>query len=287
MNREKIEVWQDMYQLLTNAETWVNLSGTLFKILAILVVAMIVIRISKRAIEGIIMDRIKGPIHISEKRSKTLTVLIHNVVKNVIYFISLLLILGELNFELAPLLAGAGVIGLAIGFGAQHLVRDVITGFLIIYEDQFSVGDMIETGKYRGVVQEIGLRLTKLKEFSGQVHMIPNGQITEVTNFSKHNSMAVVDVSIAYEENIIEAEKAIEEISMQIYHQQESMVGEPKVLGVQELGNSEVILRVVAECLPMQHFGVARVLRKAIKMGLDERGIEIPYPRLVTYRREE
>lgn len=228
-----------------------------------------------------------GPITISEKRGKTLTALLNNVVVNVVYFIAILLIVDELGFPLAPLLAGAGVIGLAIGFGAQSIVRDVITGFFIIYEDQFAVGDFVDTGKNSGTVQEIGLRITKIKEWTGQIHMIPNGLIAEVTNFSKENSIAVVDVGIAYEENIANAETVIIEVLKEVYEQEENMVVEPTVMGVQDLGDSDVVIRVAAECNPMTHFAIARKLRRAIKDRFDQKGIEIPYPRLVTYRREE
>lgn len=275
------------YSLLTDTTFWLMIGTVLIKILVIYIVAKVVVSMLKKAIENIFRERSAGPITISEKRGKTLTALLNNVVVNVVYFIAILLIVDELGFPLAPLLAGAGVIGLAIGFGAQSIVRDVITGFFIIYEDQFAVGDFVDTGKNSGTVQEIGLRITKIKEWTGQVHMIPNGLIAEVTNFSKENSIAVVDVGIAYEENIANAEAVIMEVLKEVYEQEENMVVEPTVMGVQDLGDSDVVIRVAAECNPMTHFAIARKLRRAIKDRFDQKGIEIPYPRLVTYRREE
>lgn len=275
------------YSLLTDTTFWLMIGTVLIKILVIYIVAKVVVSMLKKAIENIFRERSAGPITISEKRGKTLTALLNNVVVNVVYFIAILLIVDELGFPLAPLLAGAGVIGLAIGFGAQSIVRDVITGFFIIYEDQFAVGDFVDTGKNSGTVQEIGLRITKIKEWTGQIHMIPNGLIAEVTNFSKENSIAVVDVGIAYEENIANAEAVIIEVLKEVYEQEENMVVEPTVMGVQDLGDSDVVIRVAAECNPMTHFAIARKLRRAIKDRFDQKGIEIPYPRLVTYRREE
>ena len=108
-----------------------------------------------------------------------------------------MLILGQVGLNLGPLLAGAGVLGLAIGFGAQSLVKDVITGFFIIFEDQFGVGDVIQIDQFKGTVEEIGIRVTRIKSWTGEVHIIPNGNIKQVTNFSTYNSIAVVDVSIA------------------------------------------------------------------------------------------
>lgn len=274
-------------QLFTDSELWLKVGLALVQIIIIYLAARVLVSILKKAVERIFVQRSHSPIRLPEKRSRTLTALLHSVIVNVVYFIAIIMILDTLGFPLAPLLAGAGVAGLAIGFGAQNIVRDVITGFFIIYEDQFSVGDFIETGKYTGTVLEIGLRVTKLKEWTGQVHMIPNGAITEVTNFSKENSMAVLDIGIAYEEKISHAEEVLEGLLMEVYQQEEDIIVEPTIMGVQDLGSSDVVLRIAAECQPMTHWAIARKLRKAIKNRFDEKGIEIPYPRLVTYRREE
>jgi small-conductance mechanosensitive channel len=281
------DLMERAYGLMTEPTFWLHIGVILIKILVIYIAAKIVVSVLKKAIERVFQKRSLGPVQLSENRGKTLTGLLNNIIKNVVYFIAILLIVEELGFPLAPLLAGAGVIGLAIGFGAQNVVRDVITGFFIIYEDQFSVGDFITTGSYTGTVQEIGLRITKIKEWTGQVHMIPNGSISEVTNYSKENSMAVLDIGIAYEENIANAEKVLDEVLKEVYLQEEDMLAEPSVLGVQSLGQSDVVLRVAAECKPVTHWAIARKLRKVIKDRFDEKGIEIPYPRLVTYRKEE
>lgn len=209
------------------------------------------------------------------------------MLKYVIYFIALVMILKAISFDVTAILAGAGVVGLAVGFGAQNLVRDIITGFFIIFEDQFNVDDFVRIGTTEGFVDEIGLRTTKIKSWTGELHIIPNGKISEVTNFSVHNSIAVVDVSIAYEENIPQAEQVLEELLMELPAKYPDMVKTPELLGVQTLGASEVVMRVIAEVIPMSHWNVARGMRKDIKLRLDEKGIEIPFPRLVMYSRNE
>jgi small conductance mechanosensitive channel len=213
--------------------------------------------------------------------------LLDNILSYVIYFIAFIMILSTIGINVKPLLAGAGIVGLAVGFGAQNLVRDIITGFFIIFEDQFSVGDYVRIGQYEWTVEEIGLRTTKVKSFSGERHVIPNGGITDVTNFSIHNSMAIVDVGIAYEEDIDRAEKVILELLETLPGKYEEIISPPQLLGVQSLGPSEVVLRIVAETEPMRHLAVSRMIRKDVKHWLDERDIEIPFPRLVMYSRSE
>ena len=122
------------------------------------------------------------------------------------------MILSTLTINVSAVLAGAGIVGLAVGFGAQSLVKDIITGFFIIFEDQFSVGDYIRVGQFEGTVEEIGLRTTKIKSWTGELHIIPNGNILEVTNFSLNNSVAVIDISVAYEENIQRVESLIQDL---------------------------------------------------------------------------
>ena len=235
--------------------------------------------------------RIQGPVtfplKFTERRETTLSKLLENVLTYVIYFISLMTILSTLDIDVKGLIAGAGIVGLAVGFGAQNLVRDIITGFFIIFEDQFSVGDYVRIGSAEGTVEEIGLRTTKIKSWTGELHIFPNGNITEVTNFSIHNSIAVVDVSIAYEENIEEAEKVMQELLLALPQKYEDLVNPPELLGVQTLGASDVVIRIVAETVPMRHWYMARMIRKEVKLCLDAHGIEIPFPRMVMYSRKD
>ncbi|MFD1734959.1 mechanosensitive ion channel family protein [Bacillus salitolerans] len=276
-----------MVEFLTNKEVWIKIGEGLLKIILILIISTILIRIGKVAIHNIFKVRAKSPLVVTERREATLTKLLVNILTYVIYFISFIMILEVFTINVTALLAGAGVAGLAIGFGAQNLVRDVITGFFIIFEDQFSVGDYIRTGTFEGTVEEIGLRITKIKSITGEIHILPNGSITDVTNFSISNSVAIVDVSIAYEGDIDRAEAVIQDLLQELPAKYEDMVKTPELLGVQTLGASDVVLRVTSEVKPMRHFAMARAIRKELKIRLDQSGIEIPFPRMVMYSRQE
>ncbi|WHT48712.1 mechanosensitive ion channel family protein [Sporosarcina thermotolerans] len=134
----------------------------------------------------------RGPIRREERRERTLLKLLENTLSYVVYFSAILAILQEFNIDVKGLVAGAGVLGLAVGFGAQSLVKDVISGFFILFEDQFSVGDYVKIGTAEGMVEEIGLRTTKLKNFTGEIFILPNGTISQVVNYSMKNSLAIV-----------------------------------------------------------------------------------------------
>jgi small-conductance mechanosensitive channel len=279
--------WDDSVDYIANRELWLGIWQASYEIIIIFIVSAIIIRFGKTVITNVFKIRSKGPIRISERRQTTLIKLLENILRYAVYFISLVMILEATGLEVTAILAGAGVVGLAVGFGAQNLVRDIITGFFIIFEDQFSVGDYIRVGAMEGYVEEIGLRTTKIKSVTGELNIIPNGNIAEVTNFSIHNSVAIVDVSIAYEEDIPMAEKVIQELLSELPEKYEELVKTPELLGVQTLGASEVVLRITAEGIPMSQWKIARVIRKEIKIRLDEKGIEIPFPRLVMYNRNE
>lgn len=276
-----------MLSILSNEELWINIGVGLVKIIAIFVLSNIFLKIVKLALHNIFKVRQKASLRISERREATLLRLLDNVVTYVVYFIAIIMTLDTLGVEVKAILAGAGIVGLAVGFGAQSLVKDIITGFFIIFEDQFSVGDYVRIGNFEGYVEEIGLRTTKIKSWTGEVHILPNGSINQVTNFSLNNSIAVVDVSIAYEGDIERAENVIRELLAELPAKYEDMVKEPELLGIQNFGQSEIVLRVTCETKPMRHWFIARALRKEIKLRLDEHGIEIPFPRLVLYNRQE
>ncbi|WP_416730116.1 mechanosensitive ion channel family protein [Fictibacillus sp. JL2B1089] len=272
--------------IFSDKEWWTGIATTSLKIVGIIILAIIFKYIVKAAIANVFKVRLKSPLRLSERRENTLFRLLDNVASYVIYFVAILTILTEFGVDIKAILAGAGVVGLAIGFGAQSLVKDIITGFFIIFENQFSVGDTVRITNFEGTVEEIGLRTTKIKSWTGELHILPNSSITEVTNFSVHNSIAVVDLSIAYEEDIDKAQNIIQEVVKNAKPNYPEMVKEPEVLGVQMLGASEVVIRVTAEVLPMTHFKIARELRKTLKHELERAGIEIPYPKMVTYQKE-
>ncbi|MBG9446256.1 mechanosensitive ion channel family protein [Cytobacillus firmus] len=276
-----------MIDKISNEETWITIGEGIFKVMAILIVTSILIRIGKLAIRNIFKVRTPSRLRISERREATLLKLLENMLTYVVFFVAAIMILSVLTIDVKALLAGAGIVGLAVGFGAQSLVKDIITGFFIIFEDQFSVGDYIRIDQFEGTVEEIGLRTTKIKNWTGEVHILPNGSIMQVTNFSLNNSVAFVDVSIAYEGDIVKVEQVLQELFEKLPEKYEDMVKPPEILGIQNMAAADVMLRVVSETLPMRHFYIARQLRKEIKLCLDEHGIEIPFPRLVMYTRNE
>jgi small-conductance mechanosensitive channel len=274
-------------ETIINDDLWTKIGVGLFKIISILIFSALFLKIVKLAIFNFFKVRQKAPIRVSERREATLMRLLTNVATYSVYFIALIMILDTLGVEVKAILAGAGIVGLAVGFGAQNLVRDVITGFFIILEDQFAVGDYVRIGNFEGYVEEIGLRTTKIKSWTGELHILPNGTITQVTNFSLNNSIAIVDVSVSHEGDIEKIETIIRELLEELPAKYEDMVKPPELLGIQNITSSEVVMRVTCETKPMRHWHVARVLRKEIKLRLDEHGIEIPFPRLVLYNRQD
>ncbi|MGV2939285.1 mechanosensitive ion channel family protein [Mesobacillus sp. LC4] len=274
-------------QKLMDEDLWFSFGEGVLKILAILIISALLIRIGKVAIHNFFKMKTRGPIRVSERREMTLMKLLENVLTYVVYFIAIMSILAAMTIDVKAMLAGAGIVGLAVGFGAQSLVKDIITGFFIIFEDQFSVGDYVRIGQFEGTVEEIGLRTTKIKSFTGEINILPNGSIVEVTNFSVYNSVSVLDIGIAYEGDIEYAEKVLQQYLETTTEKYPELVKTPELLGVQQFGASEVVLRIVAETVPMKHWYIGRQLRKDIKLLLDEHGIEIPFPRMVMYSRQE
>lgn len=279
-------IWERTLEFIMNEALWISIGTALLKILLILVLMVIVVKIGKSTIERVMILRSKTPIGYTERRQNTLIKLLQNGLTYIVYFAGILAILSTVNINVAGLLAGAGIAGLAIGFGAQSLVKDIITGFFIIFEDQFAVGDTVMINQSNGTVQEIGLRTTKIKTYTGELHIIPNGNISEVINYSIFNSLIMVDVSVAYESDVDEVERLINEFLDTALEKYPELVARPDLLGVQALGASDVVMRISAETLPMNHFKVGRMLRRDIKRFLDEHDIEIPYQKMVVFEQK-
>jgi small conductance mechanosensitive channel len=250
----------------------------MWSILLIIVIGLIIIRIGKRIIKRIFLLRGKSPIRLSNRREATLVKLLMNVMSYSTSFFVVLFVLEELGLDIGALLAGAGIIGLAVGFGAQNLIRDIISGFFIIFEDQFSVGDFIRIGEEEGVVEEIGLRITKLKSTSGAVHIIPNGQVVRVTNFSLHNSTFVIDIGIPESFNVTKAEEKLEKAFQTLHKTKGEFISPPTFIGVQDISRGEVILRVHVETKPMMQPHAIRSIRKGVKEAFGKDKIEITFP---------
>lgn len=233
-------------------------------------------------------DRAKtGTIPMPAGRADTLALLLGSLIRYVVDFVTGVSVLQLFDAPITSLLAGAGVVGLAIGFGAQNLVRDTITGFFLIFEDQFAVGDYITTAGVSGTVEELGLRITKLRDFSGELHIIPNGAIEKVTNHSRGNMRALVKVEVAYEESHEHVMRVLTGVceTLAAARPQDIMEG-PTVLGISEFAASGVVYLLIARTVPMQQWSVERDLRRSIKEAFEREGIEIPYPKRVLIPRE-
>ncbi len=276
---------EEVKDVILDEKLWLAVGLVGLKVLVIVMLSAIVVRVGKALIRKTFAVRFKGPLKYNERRHQTMSKLLENVLAYVVYFIAIIAVLSAFSINVTGLLAGAGVLGLAIGFGAQNLVRDIITGFFIIMEDQFSVGDYVRIGQAEGTVEEIGLRTTKVKGFTGELFIFPNGNVTDVVNFSIHNSIAVVDINISYESDMAKVEQLIQEFLVDIEDKYEQIIKPPELLGVQNLTTTEVVMRIIAETLPMQHFAVSRGLRRDLKEFLDKQGVEIPYPRMVMVQR--
>jgi len=283
------EALNSIYAYFSELDLWIGLGQTILKIIAIIILAYSFKNIGYKVIDGVFKDKK----HISlnnktdGKREQTLNNLSKSILSYFIMFLVIMIILDIFNVPIRTMLAGAGVAGIAIGFGAQNLIRDVIAGFFIIFENQFSVGDYIEIGEIEGDVVMIGMRNTTLRSYFGQTYIIPNGYIEVLTNYSSSNGFAMVEINIPYESDILSVEKLVAKTLVVLpekYH--DIFVGMPEIDGVQALELSNYILRVRAETLPVMQWEGARIIRKEVKEKLFEQGIEIPSPRMVVYAQD-
>jgi len=274
--------------VLENAINWFNqfftsdvIFGALSKLtytIIILFFSLMVLKFGNKVIDKII-DGDKGN---GIRRKKTLMLLLKSIFRYTIYFIVGVIILSIFGVPVASLIAGAGIIGLAVGFGAQNLVKDVINGIFILLEDQFAVGDYVSAGGVEGIVEEIGVRTTRIRNLGGGIQIIPNGEINKVINYSVGEMRVMVDVRISYEEAPAEAIAVLEELCEEIAVEKADILTDgPFVLGVNELASSSVDLRVLARTKPMEQWGMGRYIKQRIKERFDEKGIEIAYPHLV------
>lgn len=262
---------------------WMITGGV--KILVLLIAFAIIKPIGTKAIEAAI-SKMSTQRNISESRKITLQKLTVNIFSYVVFFILIIMLLSTVGINIGPLLAGAGIVGLAIGFGAQGLVSDIVTGFFILLERQVEVEDYVTAGGYDGVVEEVGIRTTKIRSFDGTLNFVPNRNISGVANHSRGNMRALVDIGIGYDENIDQAMEVLQEVAEE-FEKDERFKEGPSVLGVQSLGSSDVVIRVLGKTENMQQWAVERDMRKAMKEALDKAGIEIPFPHQVNIYRNE
>ena len=226
----------------------------------------------------------------TRQRTVTLAAVLKSLARSAIWFFAALMILGEVDINLAPLIAGAGVAGVALGFGAQSLVRDFLAGIFILIEDQYGVGDIVDVGEAIGVIESVTLRTTRLRDAAGVLWIVPNGEIRRVGNTSQLWSKSLLDIEVAYDTDLDFATQTIKSVLDTLWHENledATIIEEPQVLGVESFGPDAIVIRAVVKTEPAEQFVVARVIRARLKRAFDEAGIEIPFPQRTIWLRNE
>jgi moderate conductance mechanosensitive channel len=239
------------------------------------------LRLVIRRIERSLGHPPHGALTASEQRTRTLVSLLRSVGRAIIFVIFLFMLLSAIGLDLGPLLAGAGVVGLAISFGAQSLVKDVISGLFILIENQFGVGDVIRIEGVSGAVERMTLRVVVLRDVHGVVHTVPNGQIKMVSNLTRTWSRVVLDVGVAYKEDVDRVMAVMRDVGHELWDDPEwrpLLVDPVEVPGIESFGESSVTIRMMAKTLPLKQWDVARELRRRLKHRFDRESIEIPFP---------
>ena len=270
--------------------------------LLILVAAWVANRLVRRAIRRLVAsmseDRglaaLKAPTALARtgeipslrrvQRAETVGALLASVASFAIWTLAGLMALGTLGLDLGPLIAGAGIVGVAVGFGSQNLVRDFISGIFMLMEDQYGVGDVVDAGPATGTVEGVGLRTTRLRDVSGTLWHIPNGEIRRVGNRSQGWARALVDVEVAYSTDLDDATRTIERVAHELYLEEQwapKILEQPEVWGVEELGPDGIRVRLGAKTRPLEQWKVARELRARLKVAFDQAGIEVSAQKVV------
>ncbi len=266
---------------------WESLIQATLRILLILVLALVVLAVIRRVLAGVerrLLTKTTAegePPSESAKRIETLIRLVRQAVFMALWLVVGLVILQELGVDIGPILAGAGILGLAVGFGGQNLVRDVISGFFIILENQVRIGDVAVINGTGGLVERINFRTIVLRDQKGTVHVFPNGTITTLSNMTQEWSAYVFDIGVAYKENTDVVVEVIREVLTGLRTDEThgpSIVEEPEIFGVDAFDDSAVIIKGRIKTKPIRQWAVGREFLRRVKLAFDERGIEIPFP---------
>ncbi len=225
-----------------------------------------------------------------QKRSNTLSSIVRHILIITIIIVAAMMILRQLGIEIGPILAAAGIVGLAVGFGAQSLVKDLISGFFILLEDQFRVGDVIQIGDKGGLVERFNLKTTILRDLAGNVHYIPNGQIDAVTNMTKEYSRYVFEIGVAYREDVEEVIEVMKEVDEELRNDPEfkdDIISPIEILGLDKFADSALIIKARTTTKPIKQWRVGREFNLRLKKKFDQRNIEIPFPHVTLYLGED
>lgn len=272
----------------TDVTDWLLDPG--IRILIILIIGGVLWFILRRILRPIVsrtMVKTKGESRRGiEKQTDTLTGVFTGVARIVVVIIVLLLILSELGVNIGPILAGFGVAGIAVGFGAQYLIRDLIAGVFVIMENQYRVGDVAKVADVTALVEDITLRKTVLRDFDGVVHHVPNGEIRTASNYTRHFSRVNIDFSVAYDTDLDHAIEVMNRVGMELAEEEnwkDIMITPPQVLRVNNLGDSGIDIKMLGEVKPSEQWRTMGELRLRMKKAFDREGIEIPWPHTKVY----
>ena len=224
------------------------------------------------------------------QRAKTIGSLLKSIITGVLVAIFGTMVLDEIGVNIAPIIASAGIIGLALGFGAQSLVKDFLSGIFMILEDQYGVGDVVDVGEASGTVEAVSLRITRLRDVNGTVWYVPNGEIVRVGNMSQNWARTVLDINVSYGEDLTRVRRVLQDVAHDLWEDEDFknvVIEEPEVWGVESLGIDGVTVRVTLKTAPLEQWSVAREMRQRIKARFDHEGIEIPFPQRVVWNRQE
>lgn len=289
----KTSVLADRIQnLLSTGKIEDFLLNTGFKIIGIILIFItmsIIRRVGKNMIKkgfAVNIERIQRVTGGTERRKETFESLALNIWRYTVNIITILWVLSTF-LDIKSLLLASGGFVVVIGFAAKSMLDDITMGFFIIFEDLFSVGDFVDIDGNTGTVVEIGLRSVKIRVLTGETVIIPNGNIGKVINHSISNGQALLDIGIAYEADLDRAISVLERVAQEAYDMHDDIIEMPQVLGVQELADSAVVIRMMAEVSPLQQWRIQRELRRLIKLAFDRENIEIPYSKMVVYQKNE
>ena len=223
------------------------------------------------------------------QRAKTMGSLLKSIVTGVVVAVIGTMMLSEIGLNVGPIIASAGIIGIALGFGAQSLVSDFLSGVFMILEDQYGVGDEIDLGEAMGTVEAVSLRITRVRDVNGTVWYVRNGEIVRVGNMSQNWARTVLDVAVAYHEDLVKVRRVLDDVAHDLWEDEDFkgvIIEQPSVWGVQELGADGVLVRVALKTAPLEQWAVAREMRARIKSRFDHEGIEMPFPQRMVWHRD-
>jgi len=281
--QETIQKWSE------SIVPWLLTHGLKIVIIAVAAWAInkIICKIIKRAVKIAVIRYENMSEEAEKKREETLLRIFTGVTSIVFLLLAVMMIVQEFGLEIGPLIAGAGIAGLALGFGGQYLIRDIITGLFVILENQYRIGDVVNIDGQSGAVQDISLRKTTLRDLDGTVHHIPHGTITIVSNLSKDWARVNLDMGVSYNSNLDHVIEVINRTGKELAEDpgfKDSIISPPQFLRVNEFADSAIVVKILGETKPLKQWEVTGEYRKRLKAAFDKEGIEIPFPQRVVHQ---